>query len=395
MFALFKQTPEYPTISSAILGKLAECGESTDMEYLCDLAGQMAIYGDDQAAEALRSYVLDQDFLQVESPCGWRALTSLDGQSVAVEYAMRAGRLLQQTPQAWIDEPGDLLADAQAVASTMVTLQRLAKFDIFVAVYLESLKQRDKISNDTAPLTKEDRQRMYLEETRKAFPLESLLSAAKVKKQIGIYYQRFGMAATEEELAEVYRHLLVEPDEDVCERLLRVFRKVPLPGLDQKIWSLAASHDQSVRDATHTALAQCNAPEVGIYARAQIQADGFSATDSEVFRLFVKNYLPQDSSLILAALQRLNPDEYEAHSLVLRLLDIFGENRTPELTGAMLWAYEHTPCSLCRNDVVSGLLDIAQLPSHLIEECMHDALDETRERARGAAMAIETRTRDE
>jgi len=49
------------------------------------------------------------------------------------------------------------------------------------------------------------------------------------------------------------------------------------------------------------------------------------------------------------------------------------------MAGWLLWVYEQTPCSFCRNGSVSDLLELGLLPPELSGECRDDCNFETRE----------------
>lgn len=53
----------------------------------------------------------------------------------------------------------------------------------------------------------------------------------------------------------------------------------------------------------------------------------------------------------------------------------------PGLGKALLWAYEHTPCSSCRRDIVVQLDRIGLLVDDLLHECQFDSDEDTRELA--------------
>ena len=59
-------------------------------------------------------------------------------------------------------------------------------------------------------------------------------------------------------------------------------------------------------------------------------------------------------------------------------LDIFDEGHHDELKQAMLWAYENTPCSYCRSEVVRKLHEENILPESIKSEGKYDCCEDTR-----------------
>jgi hypothetical protein len=75
-------------------------------------------------------------------------------------------------------------------------------------------------------------------------------------------------------------------------------------------------------------------------------------------------------------------DTDEMHGLAWALLDIFTENKSANCFNSMTFAYEHTPCSLCRARAVELLLEQGVMPEELLAECRFDANGEIRAMAR-------------
>jgi hypothetical protein len=48
-------------------------------------------------------------------------------------------------------------------------------------------------------------------------------------------------------------------------------------------------------------------------------------------------------------------------------------HRDPTLAGCLLWAYEQTPCSVCRAGVIGNLVRLRRAPLWLLREAAYDA----------------------
>ena len=62
-------------------------------------------------------------------------------------------------------------------------------------------------------------------------------------------------------------------------------------------------------------------------------------------------------------------------------MSLFGDMERPDGRKPLLWAYEQTPCSICRMWIAKGLIRIDAAPDWLLQECLHDCSDRTREYA--------------
>jgi hypothetical protein len=120
---------------------------------------------------------------------------------------------------------------------------------------------------------------------------------------------RFGRYATEDELKAVSLRLRNESDEEVCVRLLWVFRRASLPDLDPRVWQLAESKNDDVRDAAVTALAQCTDPRVGDFGRAMLRSAPSPTTAAAGLEALVKHFQPDDQALIMAVLSHIIPSD--------------------------------------------------------------------------------------
>ena len=66
------------------------------------------------------------------------------------------------------------------------------------------------------------------------------------------------------------------------------------------------------------------------------------------------------------------------HSLGLDVTRMSAELDTYEM---LLWAYEHTPCSYCREGAVEKIVERYKPPEWLLEECLYDCSENTRKLA--------------
>lgn len=185
-----------------------------------------------------------------------------------------------------------------------------------------------------------------------------------------------------DELEIAFQCLIEEPDEEVCVRLLWIFRRAEMPRLDPRLWQFAASANAQLRDAAVEALARLRHPSIGEYARGILRADALTEMDLDVLKLLVLNYRPEDGELIGSTLRRINPGAESTHGIGMTILEICKENCGSELFEALNWVYEQTPCSNCRRQAVEFLLRLGKIAPEVLEECRYDAIERIRKMAR-------------
>lgn len=187
----------------------------------------------------------------------------------------------------------------------------------------------------------------------------------------------------EQDLATVFEWFQREERTEIQTRYLWIFEDVPLPHVDYKVLCLAAMgdcverqaaavralygvKDNRVRDLAFTLLKTCpsisTSPNVGAY---------------NTVRLFVENYQSEDAVYILRALAPPQ-DREQCYQLCEDILQLGTAYDDPELSDLLLWAYEHTPSSNTRFEIVRLLHDREVRLSHLFEEARYDCDSGTR-----------------
>jgi hypothetical protein len=104
-------------------------------------------------------------------------------------------------------------------------------------------------------------------------------------------------------------------------------------------------------------------------------------------KILVPNFRDGDEALLLNAAGRLRSPE-DRHSFVLDVLSLIEHNPQGNWRDLVLWVYERTPCSHCRESAVEVLLDRKEAPLWLIQEARWDSQARTRALARRALQAV-------
>jgi hypothetical protein len=382
LFQMFKGSVRYAWFAGEVRSALKRAEDGHDLNQLCNLAALMASRGDRQAAALLRSQVLGQDFTDREWPRGLQALVALDGEGAIIEIAHRVGRTLLTDAAAGLPTLESLSKDRDLLAKARVTLYQLEPKDKPVAAFLTRERNIAQASQSEQARTQDERQAELRERARNELSLEKILEDADQKiGNMASRYIRFGRYATVEERKTILERLAAETSEDVCLRLLWVFRRSELPELHTRVWELTESENRNLRAAAIVALAQCRDVRVGDFGRRRLKAKDFSEADSEVFDIFIRNFEAPDVELISAALCRLSPDDDAAHAVGISILAIGKENGSATLSEALKWVYVNTPCALCRSDSLKQMIARDCFPPEILSECLYDADKDTRQAA--------------
>ncbi len=200
-------------------------------------------------------------------------------------------------------------------------------------------------------------------------PFESLREALRAKQQT-----RWGPRVTPRSEAE--RLLLAEDLASLDEAwralpYLRFFARQPLPGDPRALLRWRNDNDPKVRHFSRMAMEQ-----VDHWAVRAVAVEGLRALQPWSVGLLKSNYRPGDYALVVPVIDsEITP--HEAHSLVMDVLAVREKLAPDERHDALVKAYDKTPCSYCRRDVVRSLHEAGQLPRWMAEECRYDADPET------------------
>ncbi len=159
-------------------------------------------------------------------------------------------------------------------------------------------------------------------------------------------------------------------------RYFEVFSALELPELNQKIFELAASDDFELQSAVIQALS--NNKDKAIRQLALLLCNQYDPISLQIIlRLFVHNYQSGDHLIIDKMLTRLD-NEIDIHNSCSTLIDICGKHFEPALLTCLLWVYECSPCTVCREEAVKLMVQHELLPQKLQEKCQFDCIENIR-----------------
>lgn len=347
-----------------------DCWDTYQLFQLCGILAKRNF----QAAKTVIYQKFDlQEFN--ESWLGGYEIIDLDGLTGLRYFIQRLGKRFTEEEDYWDD--GEILDYAyEKLGKVQVTdyLQTASTTDSYIKRYLEQVKNH----NTKKPsFSKES----YIEKLRKKYSLERVLSNVENKKyNFPHTYIAFAKYAVEAELNLVFEKFLHETRKEQIVRYLWIFIKREVPRLDDKLFQLAMSEDKDIRTAAVETLKFCQNSSIRNLAidLSKNQDDEFAICS---VGLFIKNYQSGDNRFIESILIRIN-DEDTKHFVCMDLIKIFERHAVDELLTSLLWAYENTPCTYCREKIVKALINSSLIPQRLVDECQFDCVEDVRDLVR-------------
>ena len=180
--------------------------------------------------------------------------------------------------------------------------------------------------------------------------------------------------ASAEDLEWVADRLLNAADEQQTWIYLGVFLRRPFPGRPERIFPLVRSGDFWLASRASTVLGQVGDPGVRALALT-LAAEG---RDPRLIVHLLANTIGAGDFAMIETFLTAERDEEAYHGLGLGILDaVCAPPRSEESRACLLHLYDHTPCSACRERVVSRLVALGAVPGRIVEECQFDAVAAT------------------
>ena len=132
--------------------------------------------------------------------------------------------------------------------------------------------------------------------------------------------------------------------------------------------------DEELRVACHSALTEVKGAGMREYARKRLEK-GF---DADCLSILIRNYAPSDESYILSMLESI-PIEEENEGVWHGLGHVINDSYKTLPASLLLWVYNSTLCSCCREYTLDHLIERGELTDVMRNECMWDANLDIRE----------------
>jgi hypothetical protein len=371
LFSMFHNTPFYTEFREAIFNGL-KTSSSWDLAQQCHLLREMALAGDTLARQRLKETVFKYAAQDSEDE-GIIAETFVDMQTTEEFLAlarMYGNRLLEDATAF----PNDVLIPEEKKQEFKDLLYHYAKKDPLIQRYWQFLDERGILDDTPKTIDRDTAKKNWHERVRQEYTLDQILKDAQSKKgDLPGRYLTFGMHATKEELDAIYASLMTEKDPEVLLRLLWVFRRAALPEINDFIFQWANGRDAGLRETAIFSLSEIHDEKVHQLAKEKVKRGDLVGPDFKVISLFQHNYENPDAQLITTALYSIEANEEDTHSLGFDLIHLSKTQSDPDLSDALKWVYEHTPCMNCRYQALLELNKYNQVDEQVAQEIPFDA----------------------
>jgi hypothetical protein len=349
-----------------------------DLTQLCRLARIFAGRGREDARRALYgAFQKEQHSMDL---IGGEEIVDLDGADGLIYLADMMGFWLSDQPDLSLDDsPVNWFDDRHGEGAGIRLLEACAYHNERVAAYLRHLQQ-----------PAEEEGRLRIDQWRptpdgadahvcrmQSYSAEDILHDIETTDpdHNRFWFSGWGRHATEDQLRIIMARLFAEESPGRLFKYLRVFLLRPLPEFDDRLIQFAEHPDAEVRWTALRVLSNHEDPRVRELGIAKIRS---GRTGEGELLLLRRNYRTGDHLLVANVLE-VPEDRENLHDLVYNLRQVYEQNQVPEARQAMLFVYEHSPCSLCRCSAVEILLHTKQAPEWMIRECALDANEAVRE----------------
>lgn len=321
---------------------------------------RLAQGGNEKARELLYSKINQKNFEDYHLVA--HDLIDLDGLKGLLAYA----RSWTERDEKWDDN--GLVTYASRNAGEKETIQFLedaAKEDEDIKKYIEAVKD----TSGTLIYSPKERPTPSLS-------IEDVLKFAE--QENGLYLtgmHSFMKDASTKEIEKLYDLLLGETREPQLIRYLRLFSKREIPFISEKIIDLTNSNNNRLRNSALHILSKVKSQRVRDLAIERVNKKDFGAIG-----LFESNYERGDIPFLLDRIKRVN-DKDTLHDACFSFLDVVLVNKLETENDSLVWLYENTPCSVCRERSFSRLVELNAVSADMLNEGKYDCSEDIRNKA--------------
>lgn len=332
------------------------------LDQRCAILKELASMGSTEARRLLYASLVRS--ANTADVLGADHIVALDGEDGLRHVARQFGQWLHADPAFWVDDHLIRQFDESTKgACALAVLEREAAVDADIAHYLAAIRKTHDRARGAAC-------RFDVADFTGAAVIEHVRNHPRDPCH---WLRRWSVQADSGQCEVVFNALLASDDPEHVKRLLRCFSITGVPRFDNRLLPWLTHPDQQLAWAARRASAPLTHEDLRRTAWRLID-DGKLANG---VTLLVNNIAAGDLALCAARLVRLH-DPDDAHDLVEALLDLCNAHPGSEVLDCLLYVYEHSPCSICRQRAVTALSDTRTMPAWVLAESALDARPETR-----------------
>jgi hypothetical protein len=362
MFDLVSELTDRDYFRQEVLNSLSKCGDDWHAKQRFRFAALLAKSGNEQAKR-----LMYENFSPGPNKGDGIAIEfmNLDGMEGFLFAVQKMGHLLSGKPKhvdlGWLMSVAtECLGEQEAWEG----LRNKAAKNKFVQVYLSEV-ERYNAKTEHLPGINKIRGESY----------DQLKTRLPMKWTGGLGF--WGKRASDDDLLLAAYGLKNATDVEMQRSHLAIFSRRNFPLHSTTLFQFAGSSNEQIQWAALNALAQITDPAVRTLAIDLVQTK--ARWRGLAISLLGMNFQPGDHEIVLDWFEA-EEDLETLHTESRGLLAFWKANPSEELHNRMLLSlYEKCPCSFCRENAVSTLLERNALPEHIRAECVWDANEDIRE----------------
>lgn len=369
MHQLIRQSGEEDFYRTEILNALPTTEDGYDAQQLLDFAVIFARDGDQRAREAiyekLRRSVSEQD-----TPGAYQAV-GLDG----ADGLVRVLDIVGASGREWTDWDAAFLVGQAVDVSGADTVQSAVRgAAVGNPNIISALAAAGYTPEHVLEEVEQWREKSSAQMSRRRIPESTTWEEVR---SAGAPCFGWSKVASDEELAKAAQDLDPQEEPKRLQWHLRIFWKRLFPLAPEPIIGLVDHPDESVASAAINVLRNMQDDAVrALFDRLRVNPEW---SDWAVC-LLTSNYRDGDEAIITEMLER-ETDPEKVHRIAMDATQVYEAHPVPEAMQVMLLAYEKTPCSRCRCSCLEAIETLGTVPDWMIEECLYDVYEPTRELA--------------
>lgn len=182
---------------------------------------------------------------------------------------------------------------------------------------------------------------------------------------------------------ELAQAVISESDPEKKAELLKIFRssvcRFPLDA--DPLFKYAESENENLRAAALDVLTYAEGKAVRDFGKTLLEQGKNTA---EGLSMLINNYEKQDKDLLMSSLNNIVVDKNSNsgwHGVVMTILDAAEKKGSKLPAEALMYVYENSLCSCCRENVLKIMGGCRMLTNEILEECLFDCNTDIREYA--------------
>ncbi len=331
----------------------------------CTILGVLAGRGDAEARRAL--YTIFEEHREGERLPGVLDIIEVDGEAGLVQVCSGLGRYAADHPdirgEDWFLNVYDE-AHGEGAAQRVLEGARLEDAD--VDTYLEALK-RDPVTSVSPDPGMEGR----LWGVGRVLDWIRTTPLPESGYENLTWLRSWVLCAQQDELFKLVR--AIEDAESPLElrRMLSIFQQVGIRKFTDPVLQLIDHPDRSVRQAAYLALGARDENRPRWLGLRRLAPERLAEGSLNLLRMSVR---PEDTQKVIDALC-LPDDLVERHGMLMNVIEIADRISEPACMPLLLFAYEHAPCSECRERALDVLRRVGGAPEWVEHEAAWGAGD--------------------